>query len=197
MREGVVIDHQKTSGAPGLLSILGVKYTTARLVAEQAVDLAVGKLGMKAKKCQTYATPVKGGNIDDFEDLLREARREVAGAANEKFIEHLIYTYGSEYRNLVDCVLKQPDLARRIAPPLPVTAAEVEHAVDHEMALTLADVVGRRTELGSIGLPSMAALHKCASLIARELQWSPEHQQEEISSVVETYPFRPVEMIAT
>ena len=36
---------------------------------------------------------------------------------------------------------EQPDLARRIDPPLPVTVAEVEHAIHHEMALTLADVM--------------------------------------------------------
>jgi glycerol-3-phosphate dehydrogenase len=92
--------------------------------------------------------------------------------------------------------MKQPDLARRIAPPLPVTAAEVQHAVHHEMALTLADVVERRTELGSTGLPSMAALQKCASLISGELQWSSERQQQEIESVIQTYPFRQTETIA-
>ncbi|SRR6266540_959858 len=50
MRDGVVIDHQKKDGMSGLISILGVKYTTARVVAEQAVNLAVCKLGTKTPK---------------------------------------------------------------------------------------------------------------------------------------------------
>jgi glycerol-3-phosphate dehydrogenase len=192
-RDGVVIDHQKKDGISGLISILGVKYTTARVVAEQAMDLAVNKLGMKTKKCQTHLTQVRGGKIDDFRAFLRKALLKVPRVINERSVEHLVYTYGSEYQKLVECMLTQPDLARRIAPPMPVTFAEVEHAVQHEMALTLADVMGRRTELGSAGLPSMATLQWCASLISREFQWSPEHQQREINSVIQTYPFEQTE----
>jgi len=189
-RDGVVIDHQKKDGISGLISILGVKYTTARVVAEQAMDLAVNQLGMKTKKCQTHMTQVRGGKIEDFRAFLRKALLKVPRVINERSTEHLVYTYGSEYQKLVECVLRQPDLARRIDPPLPVTAAEVEHAVHHEMALTLADVMGRRTELGSTGLPSMATLQKCASLISLEFQWSSEQQQQEINSVIQTYPFK-------
>jgi glycerol-3-phosphate dehydrogenase len=192
-RDGVVIDHQKKDGISGLVSILGVKYTTARVVAERAMDLAMNKLGMKTKKCQTHLTPVRGGKIEDFRAFLRKALLKVPRVINERSVEHLVYTYGSEYQNLVECMLTQPDLARRIAPPLPVTVAEVEHAVQHEMALTLADVMERRTELGSTGLPSMATLQRCASLISREFQWSPEHQQQEINSVIQTYPFNQTE----
>jgi Glycerol-3-phosphate dehydrogenase len=195
-RDGVVIDHQKKDGVSGLISILGVKYTTARMVAEQAMDLAVNRLGMQTKKCQTHMTPVRGGRIEDFRALLRKALLTVPRVINERSAEHLVYTYGSEYQKLVDCALGQPDLARRIDPPLPVTVAEVQHAVHHEMALTLADVIGRRTELGSTGLPSMAALQKCTDVISREFQWSPERQQQEINSVIQTYPFKQSEALA-
>ena len=192
-RDGVVIDHQKKNGLSGLISVLGVKYTTARVVAEQAMDLAVNQLGMKTKKCQTHMTPVSGGKIDDFGDFLRRALAGVPRPINKKSIEHLVYTYGSEYQKLWDSVQSQPDLARRIDPPLPVTVAEVQHAIQYEMALTLADVVGRRTELGATGLPSGTALQKCARLMSREFQWSPERQQQEIDSVIQDYPFKKME----
>jgi glycerol-3-phosphate dehydrogenase len=194
-RDGVVIDHQMNGRVSGLISVLGVKYTTARMMAEQAVNLAVCKLGTKSQKCQTHNTPVKGGKIDDFRVFLRQARAEVAGVVNERFIEHLVYTYGSEYQNLVQCVMKQPDLARRIAAPLPVTVAEVEHAIHHEMALTLVDVIRRRTELGATGLPSLGTLQKCARLIGREFQWSLERQQQEIDSVLQAYRFMQMESL--
>jgi glycerol-3-phosphate dehydrogenase len=192
-RDGVVVDHQKKDGVSGLISILGVKYTTARVVAEQAMDLAVKQLGMKTKKCQTHLTQVKGGKIEDFRAFMRNAIQKVPRVINERSTEHLVYTYGSDYQKLVECMLGQPDLARRIAPPLPVTLGEVEHAVHHEMALTLADVIGRRTELGSTGLPSMNTLQKCAALMGRELQWSSECQQQEIDLVIQDYPFRQME----
>ena len=195
-RDGVVIDHQKKDGISGLISILGVKYTTARVVAEQAIDLAVNQLGITTKKCQTHMTQVRGGKIEDFRAFLRKALLKVPRVIHERSTEHLVYTYGSEYKTLVECLLQQPDLARRIDPPLPVTVAEVEHAVHHEMALTLADVMGRRTELGSAGLPSMATIQKCASLLSREFQWSPERQQQEINSFIQTYPFKQMEPMA-
>ena len=135
-------------------------------------------------------TQVRGGKIEDFRAFLRKALTKFPRVMNERFTEHLVYTYGSEYEKLVECVMRQPDLARRIDPPLPVTVGEVEHAVHHEMALTLADVIVRRTELGSTGLPSMATLQKCAIVMGREFQWSSEHQQQEINSVIQAYPFK-------
>ena len=195
-RDGVVIDHQKKDGISGLISIIGVKYTTARVVAEQAIDLAVGKLGAKTKKCQTHSTPVRGGKIDDFRAFLRQALATGPRVGNERFTEHLVYTYGSEYQNLMKYVVKQPELARKIDPPLPVTAVEVQHAIQSEMALTLADVIGRRTELGALGLPSIATLQNCAELMGREFQWSSERQQQEIDSVVQSYPIKQMERLS-
>ena len=192
-RDGVVIDHQKRDGISGLISVLGVKYTTARVVAEQAMDLAVNQLGMKTRKCQTHLTPVRGGKIEDFRAFLRKAIRKVPRVISERSTEHLVYTYGSEYQKLVESALRQPDLARRIDPPLPVTVAEVEHAIHHEMALTLADVIRRRTELGSTGLPSIPTLQKCANLISPQFQWNSEHQQQEINRVIQDYPFQQTE----
>jgi glycerol-3-phosphate dehydrogenase len=188
-RDGVVIDHQKKDGISGLISILGVKYTTARMVAEQAMDLAVHKLGTTAKKCRTHITPVRGGRIDDFGAFLRKALSEVPRMINERSTEHLVYTYGSEYHQMVDCMIKQPELARRIDPPLPVTTAEVQQVVSNEMVLTLEDVIVRRTELGATGLPSMIALQTCADILGREFQWSLERRRQEIDCVIQMYPF--------
>ena len=189
-RDGVVLDHRKRDGVSGLISILGVNYTTARLLAEQAVDLAVGRLSKKTGKCQTHSTPVKGGKIDDFRAFLRQIRAEVPKIINERFTEHLVYTYGSECQNLVQNVIRQPDLARRIDQPSPVSVAEVQHAVQQEMALTLADVIRRRTELGATGLPSISALQKCAELVSCQFQWSSKRQQQEIDLVIQAYPFK-------
>jgi glycerol-3-phosphate dehydrogenase len=87
-------------------------------------------------------------------------------------------------------MIKQPELARRIDPPLPVTTAEVQQVVRNEMALTLEDVIVRRTELGATGLPSRIALQTCADILSRELQWSPERRQQEIDCVSQIYPFK-------
>ena len=194
-RDGVVIDHQKKDNLQGLISVLGVKYTTARLIAEKAIDLTVNKLAVKAKRCQTHLTPVSGGQIKDFNAFLNQARVETANVFDAETIEHLVYTYGSEYRNLVEYIKEQPQLAERIDLDSPVIKAEIVHAIRHEMALTLADVIQRRTELGAAGLPSITVLQRCAEIMGEELGWSLERQMQETDSVKQKYPFKAIERV--
>lgn len=58
VRESVIHDHAQTDQIDGLISVIGVKYTTARHTAERAVDLALRKLGRTAVSCQTAHTPI-------------------------------------------------------------------------------------------------------------------------------------------
>jgi glycerol-3-phosphate dehydrogenase len=194
-RDGVLIDHEKKDDLSGLISALGVKYTTARVVAEKAIDLTVDKLDIRVKQCQTSLTPVNGGQIDDFNAFLKRAQAEASAVLETECIKHLVYTYGSGFRNLVQYIKDQPRLAERIDLNLPVTAAEVVHAIRHEMTLTLADVIQRRTELGAAGLPTITALQKCAELMGNELGWSLERQAQEIDSVTQAYPFKQMERV--
>lgn len=55
-----VVDHEAADGIPGLVSMRGVKLTTARAEAEKAVDLAVRRLGRAAPRCRTATTPLSG-----------------------------------------------------------------------------------------------------------------------------------------
>ena len=51
-------DHQAEDGVPGLVSVRGVKYTTARGVAERVVDLVLRRLGKPRVACRTAETPL-------------------------------------------------------------------------------------------------------------------------------------------
>jgi glycerol-3-phosphate dehydrogenase len=61
-----LIDHERDDGAPGLISVQGVKYTTARGVAQEAVDLALARLGERRGPSRTatvrlsHARPLEG-----------------------------------------------------------------------------------------------------------------------------------------
>jgi glycerol-3-phosphate dehydrogenase len=189
-RDGAVIDHHEKDGISGLISVLGVKYTTARVVAEQAINLAVQKLSLRSRACQTHEQPVKGGEIADFASFMKQAVASARGLQERRIIEHLVHTYGSEYRRFEKCDLLP------IHPDLPVIEAEVIHAVREEMAVTLLDVIQRRTELGAAGLPSMDTLQKCAELMARELGWSRERRECEIESIIHAYPFERMKRVA-
>lgn len=75
-----ITDHGK-DGVSGLISVLGVKYTTARDVAEKAVDLVMEKLGRRAAPSSTAATllpqPAAAGARERSPDeAVRHAVRE-------------------------------------------------------------------------------------------------------------------------
>jgi glycerol-3-phosphate dehydrogenase len=79
-RRGQVIDHAR-DGTQGLLSVQGVKYTTARLVAEGVVDLALARLGCRAAPCRTAELPLPGASTPappagDLAAAVRRAVRE-------------------------------------------------------------------------------------------------------------------------
>jgi glycerol-3-phosphate dehydrogenase len=75
-RRGQVIDHAR-DGLRGLLSVQGVKYTTARLVAEGVVDLAQRRLGRPAAPCRTATRPLPGAGQPVDEDFAAAVRRAV------------------------------------------------------------------------------------------------------------------------
>ncbi len=54
----LVVDHARADGVAGIVSMVGVKYTTARAVAEQSVDLVVARLGARTAPCRTSETPL-------------------------------------------------------------------------------------------------------------------------------------------
>jgi len=55
----LVIDHEAEDRLPGLLTILGAKYTTARAVAERAVDRVVARSAVRCAPCRTAETPLE------------------------------------------------------------------------------------------------------------------------------------------
>jgi glycerol-3-phosphate dehydrogenase len=173
-----------------------VKYTTARSVAEQAVDLAVRSLKIKTKKSQTHIIPVHGGWIGDFNNFMMLALSKTPRDMDEEIIEHLVYTHGTEYQHFLKDAIENPGWAERIDPKLPVIVGEVIHSVRHEMALKLSDIVQRRTELGAAGLPSMDVLQKCAQLAGDELGWSRSDRQREIDCVMQEYPLYNLERVS-
>jgi glycerol-3-phosphate dehydrogenase len=181
-----LIDH-RTDGWDGLISVLGVKYTTARDVAEKAVDIALRKLGAAFIRSRSAGVPIYGGCIPRFNDFLAAAVRSRPEGISPESMTHLVYHYGSRYPDILAHIQREPALAGPLTGQRYVTGAEVVHAVREEMALTLSDCVLRRTELGSAGDPGEACLTACADLMAREMGWDTERREKEIREVKAVY----------
>jgi glycerol-3-phosphate dehydrogenase len=96
-----LVDHEVEDGVPGLLSLLSVKYTTARGLAEQAVDLALRRLGRAPVRCRTAVTPLP-------------AARPLAGPLADR-ARHAVDHEAA--RGLADAVLRRLDLGTSGTPP--------------------------------------------------------------------------------
>ncbi len=181
-------DHA-LDGVEGAVSLVAVKYTTGRAVAEAAVDLAARKLGRRVPS-RTAQVPLPGGESADLDALEEGVRRDAAGAVDDEVAAQLARTYGSGYSAVLHIVRQTPGSAARLVPDRPAIAAQVSHAVRSEMALTLTDLVTRRVPLGSMGHPGPAAARACADVMAHELGWDAARIERELQGLREFY--RPV-----
>ena len=86
--------------------------------------------------------------------------------------------------NNLNEVKEQPELGERVSPNSPVLKAEIVHAIQEEMALSLSGIIFHRTVLGSNGPPENACLQICANLMVDYLGWDSTRIQQEIDMAV-------------
>ncbi len=174
-------EHAITHRSDGLVSITGGKLTTYRAMAADVLAHARGE-SMKAPRTgaatspprrdawPSESTPLPGGDITTREATVQEARATTHDAAVG---ERLALAYGSRWRNVWSYVQRDAALGRRLSDDLPYLLAEVPHAVEREMALTLSDVLIRRTHVAfETRDHGRAAARRIAPMIAALLQWS-------------------------
>jgi glycerol-3-phosphate dehydrogenase len=82
-----VIDHDRvhSAGAARMISVIGVKYTTARGVAERVIDLVLRKLGKPQVICRTAGTLLPGAGQTDSPPL-----DPIAAAVREEMAHTLV-----------------------------------------------------------------------------------------------------------
>ncbi|HWP91072.1 MAG TPA: glycerol-3-phosphate dehydrogenase/oxidase [Thermodesulfobacteriota bacterium] len=186
-KRSLIVDHAKDSNVEGLITLIGVRYTTARGIAEKALDMVFKKLGKRARASATAVTPVHGGQIECFDEYLRMAVESCPKALNPRLIPALIHNYGSAYTDVLKYIDQNPAWSETLGEST-VIEAEVVHAVREEMAQKLGDVIFRRTDLATGEHPGEAALQRCAYLMAAELGWDEGRVQRELSEVKTRFP---------
>ncbi|HEX4346140.1 MAG TPA: FAD-dependent oxidoreductase [Vicinamibacterales bacterium] len=178
-------DHA-AAGMEGIVSVAGTKYTTARAVAERVTDLIMAKLQKPPARCRTM-DPLPGGAIDDPVAAIGRARAEYDALLPSDALPHLIAAYGSEFTNIAELAGERREWSARVSDTSPVIGAQLVWAVRHEMALTLADAVVRRTPLGALGYPGDAAVGTAAAIVGQELAWSDEERRAEVGALRRFY----------
>jgi glycerol-3-phosphate dehydrogenase len=185
-KRSVLIDHDG-DGATGLITLVGVRYTTARADAQRAVDLVFKKLDRVPPKAVTATTPIYGGPIERFDEYAARATRQLPVELEAEAAHALIRNYGTAHLDVVRYMQTEVTGKERLG-STNVVKAEVIHGVREEMAQRLADVVFRRTELGTRGHPGSAALAACAAAMAAELGWDKNRTEAELADVTAAFP---------
>jgi glycerol-3-phosphate dehydrogenase len=181
-----VRDHAG-DGAPGAMSVIGVKYTTARAVGARAATLAARRLGGSTRRTNTDTAILPGAGISDHEALTIETARAVGLELAPSIIKHLNAIYGDRSAAIVRLMAERSDWRMPLVPGRPNVGAEVMHAIRAEMACTLADITIRRSELGSTGHPGPEMVNAMAAIAAEELGWDADRRNHEVAAVDEFY----------
>jgi glycerol-3-phosphate dehydrogenase len=173
-------DEIAVDPASGLISIAGGKLTTARRMAERVVDLVFDRLGRTRPPCPTDSVPLPGGEPTALDPGRLAARLPQLSATEAARMFRL---HGGGCERILARVAERP-AAGEMVPGLPgVLRAEIEHALDDEMALTLEDLLERRTRSLSFDRhQGLEGVEAAATIAAERLGWDARRTEGEIAA---------------
>ncbi|MBI4341764.1 MAG: glycerol-3-phosphate dehydrogenase/oxidase [Candidatus Omnitrophica bacterium] len=136
-------EHRIEIDRRGLVSVMGGKFTTYRLMAEQTVDLLVRRHRWKEERCLTDQVSL----MEDVQPVSLERWHALVQAIDPDLLARWLVRYGAGTFRLLDALDHDPSLAQPVCPHHEYAQAELVHAIRHELACTLTDVLARRTRI--------------------------------------------------
>ncbi|XP_054168347.1 glycerol-3-phosphate dehydrogenase, mitochondrial-like [Oppia nitens] len=183
--ESIARNHIIDLSPSGLVTVAGGKWTTYRVMAQEAIDAAVkdnpDKIG-HATECKTLGLTLEGGHkwtptlyIHLVQDFGLEP--EVA--------HHLANTYGDKafaVAKLAELTGRRwPVAGRRLHVEFPYIEAEIRFAV-REYACTAVDVIARRLRLAFLNTQAAEeTLPRIVDILAEELKWSKSEKEIQLN----------------
>ena len=144
--KSLVRDHEvEIDRRTKLVSIMGGKWTTYRLMAKDTLDEIYKEvLKKEVVKCTSENQILHGGENYRFEDWQSLTKQY---QISEWTAQHLMRKYGINAKKVMQLTDNQSDLKELLSPNHPFIKAEVLYAVQEEMATTVDDVLERRLGL--------------------------------------------------
>nr|WP_202486289.1 glycerol-3-phosphate dehydrogenase/oxidase [Streptomyces sp. SID4985] len=179
-------EHTVAHPVPGLVVVAGGKYTTYRVMAEDAVDAAVHGLDRRVAESVTEEIPLLGA---EGYPAMWNARERIAARSGLHVarVEHLLNRYGSLADQLLDLIAADPSLGEPLRHADDYLRAEIVYAASHEGARHLDDVLTRRTRISIETFDrGTRSAREAAELMAPVLGWD----QDQIDREVEHYEKR-------
>jgi glycerol-3-phosphate dehydrogenase len=174
-------EHVVAHPAPGLVVVAGGKYTTYRVMAQDAVDEATRALDGKVPPSVTEEVPLVGA--EGFAAMWNQRHGLAASSGlHVARIEHLLGRQGTLITDLLELVAADPSLGEPLEGTEDYLRVEVVYAASHEGARHLDDVLARRTRLSiETWDRGLACAEPAARLMAGVLGWDEEQIVKEVS----------------
>ena len=148
-------EHLITESPSGIMYLYGGKLTTHRQMAEETVNHLAAFLNVP-RACKTAVYPLPNA----------------VGEASDADAERLVKRYGEGYSTILKFITEDETLAERVTPSLPFTKAELLYAYWGEMAITLEDLLWRRTRIGWTPGQGIDVAPKIAQFLGEKHNWS-------------------------
>jgi glycerol-3-phosphate dehydrogenase len=157
----------------GLLSLLGGKWTTYRLMAEDATDKVCEILGLDIV-CKTHEYPLVGS--ENFEKLPKPVDVE------SDVFKHLQKTYGDRADKVLKIVSEDISFGQRIHPEKQAIKAEVIYSIRNEMLIKPRDFFAQRLRWEILDWKiTLESVETVVGLMKQELKWTHEKSNSELS----------------
>jgi glycerol-3-phosphate dehydrogenase len=132
-------NHAVVESPSGVISVVGGKLTEYRHMAQDVLDRAIEMRGLTAGECRTRNLPLIGAPANPGSTVA-----PMAGLP-----ESLVLRYGAEAAHVIAAATCERPVDP-VADGIDVIRAEFEYAITHEGALTVDDIVDRRTRIGLV-----------------------------------------------
>jgi glycerol-3-phosphate dehydrogenase len=187
--------HRVITSPNGLVTVTGGKLTTYRRMAADTVDKVIEQLaepdGGRFRRGVRRALrfrPTRNLVLIGGDNGGQPAYGVTEGAARVGLspgaVAHLTGRHGSETDGVLALCQSDPGLAQPLVPGLPYIRAEAVYAARYEMAMTLADVLTRRTRALILNrAASIQAAQDVAALLGAELGWDTEERDRQVSQM--------------
>jgi glycerol-3-phosphate dehydrogenase len=178
-------EHVILESPTGMISIVGGKLTTYRSMAAEVVDRVARRLHERdgrtiAGPAATDRRPLPGGESADLDVF---ARATGADGFSDRVAAHLVHTYGSETPAIVRLTQADARLAGPVVKGHTTLWAELVHAIRREMAITLGDLLIRRTHLFYADPDQgLGVIEAVADLAGKEMGWDAERRAAELAA---------------
>ena len=171
-----------TDHPSGMTSVTSTNPASALDVGARVVRRVSERIGKPLPRIRPES-PLPGAGIADHEALLIETAKGANLEVPQPVMRHLISRYAEQSAAIVKLMAAETRLTRPLSEKHPHVAAEIVHAIRHEKAVRLGDIVARRLGLGASAAGNEGVVERVATIAAEELAWDASRVNAELDGI--------------